>query len=684
MHLRRLTATALIVMGCGTTLHAEESPIVTAQAVDIGRSIERFWQTPFGRLWHDPSLAQIKMLVDTQWAQGRQQAQAAIGLDPQAIVDALTSLRADLNQIDLQAQSVDFTAQVELGAVAEQVMGLTAGLPSAEVAGADQAVQLPNPQLPMVLARFGNVLMLGSQNAITGPKAIATSEEDLLADIDVEAYLDTVQQVMAMTGQNLPELPPQPKQHLDFRIIEPGFWERWSSDAIPYNANRPIDLELLRSLPASALLVMASGVDGAKLWDTLGPFLMNTLAMEQGLDAATLQAQIDGQLQAIGLNVTVDGLARNLQGTFAIAVTQAAPFPGLTVALPSSPEVDQIVGFALQMQLGQQPPAIGSSVQLQMPTPMPIQIQLGRSATNWVIGTDVMAVNALVKGTPGTWASTAPAQAALSVLDGDPEMICTSNTRDLINMALGYAPMLAISGQVPPEAEPYVQQATMALQQLATMVKGGYLVGGPQGSGYLIEAKGLMTPISTYAIAIPIAIGAAMDEFRGMLGGGMGNQKAGQAIIKTTLKAGVFPAQVQFQSGGYADIDGDGIGTYGFPQHMAGTPLPTSGQTLQLLDAKWNAEQPLPIDGWNVQIWLPNGPGTATAKAAQLSPTAEDLREQYWIAYAWPADASGDTMYAIDQNGQVYQADYWGLEPQWNELYDGQDWGSDASWQPSY
>ncbi|MFW5829304.1 MAG: hypothetical protein ACOCXA_03495 [Planctomycetota bacterium] len=669
--MRHLSAAALIA--CGLHLGAAEGPMVQVEAGDIQRSIERFWQTPWGRLWNDPALATLRAQAQQNWSETRQEAQMEAGIDPQAVINALQSLGFVVRSIDLSQKKADFQIQIDCGDQAEALMQLAADMPVAEVAGADAAFTVPLGDMgDAILARFGSVLILGAGEALS-PMSVSSGEEDVTASIDLGAYMQAIQSFAEQMGQSFPEMPEQPPLHLDLRIIEQGFWERWDSEGAMATANQAVDLKLLGSLPSTTLLCLAGGLDGSKLWDLTGPEFIDDLAATQGQDGAQLRQMIDGQFQALGLDITLEGLITNLSGTIGIAVTPGSPFPAATIMLPASAEIDQLMAFALQMQLGQQPPESGAVMQLQIPTPLPVQIHLGRQEGHWVLSSDGPTITAMINGTPGGWVESPATQAALAVMDGAPDQIGTSDTAGLLRLLLGYVPMLAMSGVMPPDAQDMLQQqGTTAMQQLASMVEPGWLVAGPLGANYHVESKGLLTPVTLYGAIIPAIAIPNLMEARG---------QAGEAAVKANLKAGLFPAQVQFQAGGYLDRDQDGTGAYGFPAYMAGKPLPDSGTTLQLLGPEWNSAQPITRDGWQIKVWLPNGPSSATDQLAQLSPSAEDLQEQHWVAYAWPGPSvDSDLMYAIDITGTLYSSDYWGLEPQWNELYGGGNWGDAPTW----
>lgn len=183
----------------------------------------------------------------------------------------------------------------------------------------------------------------------------------------------------------------------------------------------------------------------------------------------------------------------------------------------------------------------------------------------------------------------------------------------------------------------------------------------------------LMIVIAIIAIIAAIAIPNLMES----------RVTANEAAASASLKSGVFPAQVQFQGGGYQDIDADNVGEFGTLRALAGLdatnkitassikllqgPLATAGswaaatgttpQTCALGVAtgyKYAGFAPDTTDSTNdvsLALWVE---GVACKTTVAATCTANN-GEKYWIAANVP-EKFGDTgrrAFLISSDGQV-------------------------------
>jgi prepilin-type N-terminal cleavage/methylation domain-containing protein len=153
----------------------------------------------------------------------------------------------------------------------------------------------------------------------------------------------------------------------------------------------------------------------------------------------------------------------------------------------------------------------------------------------------------------------------------------------------------------------------------------------------------LMIVIAIIAIIAAIAIPNLLESR-------ISSQEAASAAA---LKSGLLPAEVQFQAGGYADRDNNGIGTFCVTGALNVTHCydTLSGQaaigsiTLNLLPPSFNG------DVANVTGYSFKSPITETAPTG----TQDFGGERVWGVIAYPIDnSSGRRFFAINQSGNVY------------------------------
>ena len=180
----------------------------------------------------------------------------------------------------------------------------------------------------------------------------------------------------------------------------------------------------------------------------------------------------------------------------------------------------------------------------------------------------------------------------------------------------------------------------------------------------------LMIVIAIIAIIAAIAIPNLLES----------RVTANEAAAGASLKSGVFPAQVQFQAGGYQDSDVDNVGEYGVIAALCGLVLPTKGglSTGMSLNDLRLLTGPLGVgaatltlrsaNGYLYTAWTPNHTTNATGATASAwlegdaaGPTAcaatEDANngERYFQVGCAAQDYgnSGRRPFVISQDGQV-------------------------------
>jgi prepilin-type N-terminal cleavage/methylation domain-containing protein len=148
----------------------------------------------------------------------------------------------------------------------------------------------------------------------------------------------------------------------------------------------------------------------------------------------------------------------------------------------------------------------------------------------------------------------------------------------------------------------------------------------------------LMIVIAIIAVIAAIAIPNLMES----------RVTANEAQAGASFKTGLFPAQAQFQAGGYVDVDGDGLGCYAENlEFLAGTVgAGTLGvgpmQSLSLLQPAWRFPDDTAIGGYCYR--------------ADTDLVTENNAERNWAGYGAPATFGdvGRRFYAMTAAGVVY------------------------------
>ncbi len=176
-----------------------------------------------------------------------------------------------------------------------------------------------------------------------------------------------------------------------------------------------------------------------------------------------------------------------------------------------------------------------------------------------------------------------------------------------------------------------------------------------------------------------------------------GRSGANEGASAATLKSAMFASQVQFQAAGYLDIDGNGIGEYGFINHISGAkPIKASdgkviseAGELSLLTGPLAREvgtgECAQANGYYFKVFLPDGRGGMYDYDAYLrdpdKKRGAQLREKHYIALAWPVklNETGRRIYAMTEDGQLRTTNLLAVrdafieDPDWTHLFKGRE-----------
>lgn len=682
MRLLRTLVPSLAVLSLAAGEAATPAPAVLRLA--DGAQLEQAWDASiYAKVWADPALEPLR----AQWAEARKEMQTEAGFDVIAAVLGMRGFEAKFLGLAGKDKPM-FHARVDLGAVAGPLFAAIAKEGKGEakqVAGADEAFGDDDA----TLARFGTVLVAfaNCQPQPAGPNVPAPAA--VAVDVDVKKVLDAV----------APHVPEHEKADFD-RVVQNltsllGLWT-YRGDLVPEGIRerldgsvaapgaQAVDRALLARLPATTLMVAAYGFDGKGYWQAMGPGLLANLdqAMHPGMPVGPEQTaqQIQGLLAAMGVNASMQQLIEGLSGTSLIAITQSAPFPAITLALPRSPGLDQLLGMGLA-QIGGALPEEGQSAPVQIPGAMiPVPITLLRDKTHWVLTTDVMLAANWSSGSPGGFADSAMAKELYAKAPADACLLGASDTPAVLRTIQGFLGLGLASADLTPEQKNAINTA---LIRLAASASTGYIFSANDAKGSHSEVRGLIGAGVLPMVAIGAGVAAVQAQQRQAFA--MEDDATPEGKAMTVLGGSLFPAQIQFQAASYVDQDGDGTGEYGTFAELTGAVAAPGRAEAEAIAQGFAADGTR--DGFRYAVHLPDAAGKALVDQGKARPAlkaAADAQERAFVIYAWPLKAeAGARMFAVDQTGVVYEAPFAGKAPAWNELYGGQGWDGIPAWQPA-
>jgi len=651
---------------------AEGLPLAEVSVPDGARLRRHLDASIYGQLWADPACAPLRARVLAQLDQMNTEQQ----IDLAGWYAAFRSGGATVEAPSDGGSEPRAFLVADFGDLAPTVFARwrSAGGTDELVPGVDAAFRDASANKSLI-TRMGGIIASTSDGSRIPPWRPTPGPADLSIRLDGPAIGILLAKNVPAQGPLLANMMAGPGMaaaygHLnyDLTLVPEGVLERLVSDApAPWWA--AVDRAVLDRLPTNALAALAIGVDGKQLWTTIREPVLQLAATSQGLSLDDAEDTLSASLAEFGVDTGLSGLIGGITGTFTLAVTPAAPFPAVTLAVPRSPGIDQLIA-ALTARLGGEVPLTGGSSLLPI-AGVPVLVTLACDESHWLVTSDSALAATWVAGAASGWTATPAAKLALEKAGPGAVMIGASDTPTLVRTMIPFIALgLGQSG-----LDKQMKQATLqSLGRLAALAKTGYLAGRVRKEGGTeIEMRGVLgysvMPAIVAAIAIPNLIESRVAS--------------NEAAAATILKVGVHPAEIQFQAGGYVDANGNGIGDFGFLSEMAGGPVEGSTLTLNLLPETWNAVEPV-INGYHYAVWLPDGKGGASGTPAERA-AAKGPAEMHFVAYAWPSSReAGRRMFAITASGVVRATEWDGAAPEWFALWGEavNDWVTAPAWPP--
>ena len=634
-----------------------QSEMVTITAPDFARTRERFAKSIYAMIWQHPILAEARAELERESADAEDRGRPS----PLKICTALTEAHFTFLGLTPDNMNPRLRLQFDIGDYAESVWQYLGEKGEAVPApdGADAAFLKDGGKERA--ARFGSTIVLSH---LADPiKADVTAS---VHDFEAHARIDDLFELIAALPdvdkaalENARKSLKSEHMQASVQIKEHGILEHFAMDYSGERIPGSVDLEIFKALPKECLLVGAMHSSGA---------FMKQQLQEAGIETDPAIRQIDMVLQNFGTNY-VD-LIGGIDGTIAFAITPAAPFPALSVYLPRSAEVDALLG-GLLAQINLAVPADGTPMALPIPN-VPILVQLGKNDSHWILSSDAMHMQGLLKKTAATFAE-GPLSAVMKQQAGAGcSVIGAYDTQKIIALVMQYLAFIP-----DPEIKMQLSDLLLNIQQ---RVEPGYMVLNQVDKGFTYRAEGLF---GGYFSVVPIIAAIAIPNLL------ESRVTANQSAAMATMRSAIFASQVQFQAGAYNDSDANGVGRYGFINELSGNVAVAgaeAGDIRLLVGPLAQPNEPAQAVGYYFKVYLPHGKGRAFKNAKQIRNAQlndEGDMEMRFIVYAWPISSeTGRQIFAMTQDGQIvvpeepYNYEYDAVNmPPWNLI-----WGADGRW----
>ncbi len=464
-----------------TTTPPAETPINSWQWPDLATTRTRFATSPYAKIWALPALVATRKQLET-WAA---QFEKDHGIDPLALLNDAAYARVQTVAIGFGADALMVRGEVRL---ATRANGTWRALEQISKP-VDRTVTIQE----LSFRRAGESLLIAKGGATPTPiaeKPLAADWADQEYRFDVRAFISAL------------EAPPEALKASELLGLstlryDSAFTAQGSRDLLDLGEMdlplAPVDQSALAALPEKPLLLLAAGIDGTKLDLKIAAFARAFPEFSKELK------QADAELAKEKLPAITD-LLRGLNGTAYLAIINRAPFPGVTMALPASPSLDAVVN-ALGTKNGVDlSTATTDAVMIPLPqTPMPVSLMVRRTATHWVLSTDLQTLDAIGAGTPGGFAL-ATLGKSIPEAAKPVQVVVFQNTRELVQLALNFVPMAA--GQIrEPEQKAMLAQVQRALAAALPLVPSALMVSPVQRRLVLVGENGQLVAAPQVCLA---------------------------------------------------------------------------------------------------------------------------------------------------------------------------------------
>ncbi len=478
---------------------ADSQPVIEVIVPDIGRLKQRFSDSIYGRLWNDPSNQRFKELFDSEARNKLTEIKNRDGIDLELVLSQIRNGGARLFAIDSNAPEMSaFQAYVTFNdEAAAELMRLplldnAAMLDVNDIAGADEAFISDDGNA--VLSRFANTIVFSDPENISVPKKPTDIQSDLEFNFAATTFFDAM---LDMAYAKSPQEPRIPKQDIQavlaqfdqlthsVTIKEAGLLEEIFYIGPEKSGLKAVDPDLLKRLPAHALLAGAFGINGSDLWkEQLRNILDIVAKQDPNKSADEIIQEVNNLLNLMGIDSDLSSICAGIDGTFFFCVTPSAPYPALSIGVPRSPSLDAVIEALLLARFNIMRPPQGSIESINIQAGIP-PIQLSLSEDYWMISTDIVFTKKWLNNQSGGWDQSPSGQAAIGKgLDGA-FLVGGMDTQQIVKIARSLLGILLFTAKG--EELENVNTLIRILQQLQNLAEPGYIVGKQENRDYSYE-----------------------------------------------------------------------------------------------------------------------------------------------------------------------------------------------------
>ena len=468
-------------------------PMAEIVIPDIKRLTERFNDSIYGRAWNNPNNERFKTLFSERFNAEMEKAKQRDGIDYLSILSSLE--RAGLQLTELDAKSPDmslFQAHVSFtdnGAIELMQMPILNNAPMIDVEDADESFMSEDGNI--TLTRFGNTIVFADPDSIHVPAQPVGIESDLEINISVKRLIGAFIDLAYEQARNQP---PVKKEDIKSFLSQydqlthkatlktGGIFETIDFIGPEKAGVQPVDLEILKRIPDNALMAAAVGIKGRELWsDHIRVFLDLAAQANPNESADDMIQNINNALSFFGVEIGISSIFDGLDGTFFMCVTPSVPFPAVSIGIPRSKELDQLINAILVSQLNIIRPPEGGIETIPLRPGVP-PLQLGFGKDYWILSSDRVLTQKWLAGQTSGWDQSESAKAALEIAEHDPFLVAGMNSKQVLNIANSLLGLAALGARGADQEN--IRSITALVQNIQLMAEPNYMVATQNGRDF--------------------------------------------------------------------------------------------------------------------------------------------------------------------------------------------------------